>query len=515
MAYWRPLLGLVALPILFLALLVQPTPAFQGDEANPTATAPLPVAATQLPTPAATETATEVANPGPEIDWANVEMINEPEREQAGPDLDVPVAPESNPAPAAVAAPAEYITHVVVRGDNLSRIASRYGVSLELLKTINQISNQDLIHVGQLLQIPVGGSTAAPAPPTAAAPATTSGEDTYVVQPGDSLYKIARRFGTTVAALATANNLANPSALQPGQVLQLVQGPSAAPPAAAATVVTTVVPAPTATPAALSSSASGDGASTYTVQRGDSLYKIARRFGTTVQALAAANNLANPNALQPGQIITISQGNSPAAAPATLAPTAAPVAAAPAAGNSYTVQPGDSLHKIAVRFGTTVQAIAAANQIGNVNRLYIGMQLVIPEATLAPATAAPPPSPPPSFIWPVQGRLLQYYRWGHTGLDIEASVGSEIVAAAAGIVEFAGWNSAGYGNLTILDHGDGTRTLYAHQSAFVVEPGQEVEQGQVIGKSGSTGWSTWPHLHLEIIINTRRVNPCGPLPGGC
>lgn len=89
---------------------------------------------------------------------------------------------------------------------------------------------------------------------------------------------------------------------------------------------------------------------------------------------------------------------------------------------------------------------------------------------------------------------------GHRGLDIAAPTGTPIKAAAGGTVTTAGWNNS-YGNMIILSHGNGVQTVYAHCSQLSVSAGQTVTQGQVIGKVGSTGNSTGPHLHLEIRVN--------------
>jgi murein DD-endopeptidase MepM/ murein hydrolase activator NlpD len=95
----------------------------------------------------------------------------------------------------------------------------------------------------------------------------------------------------------------------------------------------------------------------------------------------------------------------------------------------------------------------------------------------------------------------------HTGVDMGASEGTPIRAAGAGIVISAGWNSGGYGNLTIIDHGGGLTTLYAHQSSMAVSANMRVTQGQVLGRVGCTGSCTGPHLHFEVRQNGTPVNP--------
>lgn len=94
----------------------------------------------------------------------------------------------------------------------------------------------------------------------------------------------------------------------------------------------------------------------------------------------------------------------------------------------------------------------------------------------------------------------------HTGTDIGAAYGAAIVAANSGTVTLAGWNS-GYGNCVIIDHGGGKATLYAHMSSYSVSKGQYVQKGQQIGCVGSTGNSTGPHLHFEVLINGTAVDP--------
>ncbi|MBQ6902362.1 MAG: peptidoglycan DD-metalloendopeptidase family protein [Oscillospiraceae bacterium] len=95
----------------------------------------------------------------------------------------------------------------------------------------------------------------------------------------------------------------------------------------------------------------------------------------------------------------------------------------------------------------------------------------------------------------------------HTGIDIGASMGSEIYASNSGTVIVAGWSSKGYGNYVVVDHGGGKSTLYAHMSKIKTKKGAKVTKGDVIGLVGSTGYSTGPHLHFEILINGKHTNP--------
>jgi murein DD-endopeptidase MepM/ murein hydrolase activator NlpD len=118
------------------------------------------------------------------------------------------------------------------------------------------------------------------------------------------------------------------------------------------------------------------------------------------------------------------------------------------------------------------------------------------------------------LIWPVNAPITSPFgwRWGrmHTGIDLGAAYGTPIAAAAAGSVIYAGW-LGGYGNLTVIDHGGGLDTAYAHQSRIAVSAGESVAQGQIIGYVGSTGHSTGPHLHFEVRVNGQPVDPLGYL----
>lgn len=133
----------------------------------------------------------------------------------------------------------------------------------------------------------------------------------------------------------------------------------------------------------------------------------------------------------------------------------------------------------------------------------------------AVGTAAAAPAPQVGsggWVWPARGPVTSEYgpRWGrqHQGIDIGAATGTAIVAARSGTVTHAG-RMGGYGAMTLVDHGGGITTAYAHQSAIMVRPGQRVGAGERIGSVGCTGSCTGPHLHFEIRVNGSARNPRG------
>ncbi|MEZ0395693.1 MAG: M23 family metallopeptidase [Anaerolineales bacterium] len=122
-----------------------------------------------------------------------------------------------------------------------------------------------------------------------------------------------------------------------------------------------------------------------------------------------------------------------------------------------------------------------------------------------------------TFIWPTRAHYLSGYDYSpdtnHYGIDIHGTLNEAVYAADAGVIVYAGWNDYGYGNLVLIDHGNGWQTLYAHLNGINVVCGQSVGQGEVIGSLGSTGNSSGPHLHFEIMSSQYgKVNPWNFLP---
>jgi len=181
--------------------------------------------------------------------------------------------------------------HVVQRGENLTQIAQRYGTSVSAIVQANGLRNPSYIYAGQRLSIPGTGGSSYAGTSGSAGSYTGSGSGIHVVQRGENLTQIARRYGTSVSAIVQANGLRNPSYIYAGQRLSI---PGAG--------------------ASGSSSRGGGGApsggTVHVVQRGETLSAIAYRYGTTASAIAAANGLLNPSLIYAGQRLRIPAGGS-------------------------------------------------------------------------------------------------------------------------------------------------------------------------------------------------------------
>ncbi len=245
----------------------------------------------------------------------------------------------------------------------------------------------------------------------------------------------------------------------------------------------------------------------YTVQNGDTVSTIARRFGITVNTILWANNLSAFSLIRAGDRLTI----------------------LPYSGVLYTVKKGDTLARIAQTYDVELEKILSCNTLGN--SLTIGQKIVVPGAKKITTNVASnrPASSGQSGIsvikdliknptvntsgnkmaWPTAGtRITQYFSWRHNGIDIANKIGTPIYAADSGtvIISQGGYNG-GYGNTIVIDHGGGKRTRYGHASKLFVKVGDEVEKGEHIAAMGSTGRSTGSHLHFEVLINGTRYNP--------
>jgi murein DD-endopeptidase MepM/ murein hydrolase activator NlpD len=260
---------------------------------------------------------------------------------------------------------------------------------------------------------------------------------------------------------------------------------------------------------------------TYTVRPGDTLTGIARRFGVSMMTVWWANKLKSKDELHVGQKLVIP----------------------PASGLVVTVGEGDTLEALATRYKVKAAEIVEFNQLSD-ETLVLGQVLVVPDAhgkaiatpkpTARPVVAAKPRTStgrntggtrvrPPSrytggvFAWPVAGGYIsQYYHSGHPAIDIAAHYGTAVRAAASGTVIFSGWKSNGGGYQIWIAHGSGLYTTYNHMSSLAARNGERVGRGEMIGRIGTSGWATGPHLHFEVWRGAvwgggRRVNPLGYL----
>ncbi|MCS6843256.1 MAG: LysM peptidoglycan-binding domain-containing M23 family metallopeptidase [Caldilineales bacterium] len=251
---------------------------------------------------------------------------------------------------------------------------------------------------------------------------------------------------------------------------------------------------------------------TYVLREGDNLADLAVELGRDVSAMACVTPSGTYplTLLRPGMTLVIP----------------------PPEYLCHTVQAGDTAASVAERYGVSPDVLLrlAWNELESLQeRLEPGRRLLVPggvrpalerpaetrpqpsptpaaTATPTPGPARPTPGPAPEpwpygdgrFIWPVEGEISQGYHSRHRGLDIATAFGAPVVAADNGVVTRAGWSDAGYGLRIVIDHQIDYITLYAHLSEVYVEEGQVVEKGQVIGRVGSTGNSTGPHLHFEL-----------------
>jgi murein DD-endopeptidase MepM/ murein hydrolase activator NlpD len=284
--------------------------------------------------------------------------------------------------------------------------------------------------------------------------------------------------------------------------------------------------APATDPATAPAAATPQAAFTsYTIQPGDTVSSVAGSFGIDPNYILWNNPLVreDPDYLLVGANILIPSVN----------------------GVVYTVTLGDTLTDIAAYYQIDVQTITgfAPNQLSSPDDVIEGMVLVLPGAV--PPPPAPPPAPEPEpeaiveaepavvyepepvynepasapaytstgFAWPFYGPISTYFSGGHRGIDIDAfgNYGATVSAAADGIVVLAAYQDWGYGYHVIIQHADGSRTLYAHLSDIWVAQGSYVGQGQGVGAIGTTGYSTGPHLHFEIHIGGP-VDPLAYLP---
>lgn len=251
------------------------------------------------------------------------------------------------------------------------------------------------------------------------------------------------------------------------------------------------------------------------VQKGDTLYSLARKYDIPIRELIETNHLKPPYNLYVGQGIRLPNAR------------------------YHVVQKGDTVYNISKRYNTDMKSLSKANGLSEPYNLYIGQRLAL-SGSAAPSSYTPVPqksttsswtpwsssktstpastyTPPPkkrssTFAWPLKGKVISNYGSigkgrNNDGINISAPLGSDVKAADAGSVAYAGNELKGFGNLILIRHNDGWVTAYAHNDRILVKKGQKVRKGEKISTVGSTGGVSSPQLHFEIRAGKKAVNP--------
>ena len=423
--------------------------------------------------------------------------------------------------------------HVVQRGETLFRIALNYGTSVEAIAQTNSLPDATSIQVGQRLVIPSGLVNAT---------VPTSGR--HVTQPGETLAHIALRHGSTEDIVAALNNIVNPAQLYVGQVLDVSE---------------TAPGRPTLTQGY-----------THTVKAGETLYRIALQYHATLDDIQRANNLTLPTLIYPGQQLLIpGPEDAPAlrvlpapltevsfsplpievgrtvglhvttSEPATLSamfldrpvtffsedglthnaiigiyaftepgqyPFTVILQTAAGSTQSFTAplrvkDGGYTREQITVDAALLDNALNAAEH----ELLVSMMSAYTPEKYFAGPLGLPAAAPVTSSFGTRRSYNGGDYDRFHTGTDFGGPPGAPIYAPADGRVVMVDTLNI-YGLCTIIDHGHGVYTMYAHQTDSLVQPGQFVSEGEAIGTIGNSGRSAGPHLHWEVWVSGVEVD---------
>jgi murein DD-endopeptidase MepM/ murein hydrolase activator NlpD len=354
----------------------------------------------------------------------------------------------------------------------------------------------------------VTGSVAAPAyapPAQPIAQASVRGSGNWdwdggtaiTLAPGETIDTVAHRYGVPSSAIAQANGLAPGQQVQPGQRLVIPKynystAGAANPPAMRGSLP----PPPPQHSAPLTTGSVRQPVPVqnvvHTVNPGDTLMSISRKYNKPVGEIARANNVSTQHRLRLGERITIPGYRAAPATAMTPPPVSAPVTQRAAPQRMVAAEPHN-----------TARVVTPAKE----------------NPVEEPANAAAEPSGGGSgFRWPARGRVIAGFGPKPTGqqndgINLAVPEGTPIKAADDGVVAYAGNELKGYGNLVLVRHSNGFVTAYAHASELMVKRGEQVKRGQVIAKSGQTGNVTSPQLHFEIRKGATPVDPMQHLSG--
>ncbi len=332
-----------------------------------------------------------------------------------------------------------------------------------------------------------------------------------IVQPGQTLFSIARANGKTVRELAAANGLSYPYTVKVGQRIRIPGVARPVSPAPSFTPHATQVaaaPAAPKAPAVKSAAPKAEpvkaparernfagSARMHKVQPGETLFALGRKYGVNPYRIAAYNGLPRNVQLKVGQVVRIP----------------------PAGGDWKGTAPSPAVaHAEKAKVGRTEAKVARSEPVPTTEIRKPARKDSARIATSDPLPKTerqvPASSGTAMFRWPVRGRIISTFGQKpngtrNEGINIAVPEGTDVRAAADGVVAYAGNELKGYGNLVLIRHAGGWVTAYAHNKTLFVKRGERVRRGQVIAKAGRTGSVKTPQLHFEIRKGATAVDP--------
>ncbi len=375
-----------------------------------------------------------------------------------------------------------------------------------------------------------------PAVVTASVPPAPAKGEAIEVQQGDTLYALSKRHKVSISELMSVNDLTTPN-LRLGQKLHLPAGKRAARPgpqkplvrpeavaalgpgpvSAAPASPQGAAPASAPVPVPADARAASTWHGSYTIKSGDSLYGIARQHKIALPELLAVNGIADPRKVRPGTLIKVPGAAVPGAAVAEAPANPLPAASggaepAPVASWRQTVvtAPDKRERFAAVAPETVTDAISAPRGADMAEPVRTNRE---PAAPAISNPAVPPAVPLTSKLrWPVKGKVIARFgpRMGGTqnyGVNLAVPMGTDVHAAEAGIVNYAGSELSEFGNLVLIRHDNNMVTAYAHNDQLLVRFGDTVKRGQVIAKAGKSGMVDQPQVHFELRQGMVPIDP--------
>ena len=256
---------------------------------------------------------------------------------------------------------------------------------------------------------------------------------------------------------------------------------------------------------------------THIVQKGETLYSLSRTYGTTVQAICAANGIADGSSVRAGQKLTIPDTKQAAATEQRQS-----------SGGSYTVEKGDTWYGIARRFGTNVNKLYELNDVDSTATLKVGQTVIVPGGTVAAVTNPVKPSPDtpksggkisledprtysdkkgdPSLAWPVQSPSVTYIEGKISGVNLSAKKDESVTAIRAGTVMFSG-TYRGFGNVVFIQSKTGHIYAYTGLGTVKVSKGDYCVFGAQIGTAGLDSYTAKPQMSLMVFQNGLPIDP--------